>query len=119
MYSLNIQISNMDDDDVFNNINDYNPLIKQKKSIVFDETNKNVQAIIKDLIYRCRKLNISLVFITQSYFSVPKKVRLISTHYLIMKIKNNKESFKILLLIIQQILIIKIYKVVQANHIPF
>ena len=40
---------------------------------------------------RCRKLNISLVFITQSYFSVPKDVRLNSTHYLIMKINNKKE----------------------------
>ena len=40
---------------------------------------------------RCRKLNISLVFITQSYFSVPKEVRLNSTHYLIIKINNKRE----------------------------
>ena len=40
---------------------------------------------------RCRKLNISLVYITQSYFSVPKDVRLNTTHYLIMKINNRKE----------------------------
>ena len=53
--------------------------------------NKNFQAIIKELFIRCRKLNISLVFITQSYFSVPKDVRLNSTHYLIMKINNRKE----------------------------
>ena len=53
-------------------------------------TNKKFQAIIKELFIRCRKLNISLVFITQSYFSVPKDVRLNSTHYLIMKI-NKKE----------------------------
>ena len=53
--------------------------------------NKKFQAIIKELFIRCRKLNISLVFITQSYFSVPKDVRLNSTHYLIMKINNRKE----------------------------
>ena len=51
-------------------------------------TNKRFQAIIKELFIRCRKLNISLVFITQSYFSVPKDVRLNSTHYLIMEINN-------------------------------
>ena len=44
-----------------------------------------------DLFIRCRKQNISLVFITQSYFSVPKGVRLNSTHYLIMKINNKRE----------------------------
>ena len=54
-------------------------------------TNKKFQAIIKELFIRCRKLNISLVFITQSYFSVPKDVRLNLTHYLIMKINNRKE----------------------------
>ena len=52
---------------------------------------KKCQAISKELFIRCRKLNISLVFITQSYFSVPKDVRLNSTHYLIMKINNWKE----------------------------
>ena len=52
---------------------------------------KKFQARIKELFIRCRKLNISLVFITQSFFSVPKDVRLISTHYLIMKINNRKE----------------------------
>ena len=53
--------------------------------------NQKFQAIIKELFIRCRKLNISLVFIAQSYFSVPKDVRLNSTHYLIMKINNKKE----------------------------
>ena len=52
---------------------------------------KRFQVIIKELLIRCRKLSISLVFITQSYFSVPKDVRLNSTHYLIMKINNRKE----------------------------
>ena len=53
--------------------------------------NKNFQAILKELFIRCRKLNISLAFIPQSYFSVQKDVRLNTTHYFIMKIKNNKE----------------------------
>ena len=54
-------------------------------------TNQKFQSIIKEPFIRCRKPNISLVFITQSYFSVPKDVRLNSTHYLIMKINNRKE----------------------------
>ena len=84
-------------DDVYENINDYNPIRKRKKLIVFDDmiadimTNRRFQAIIKELFIRCRKLNISLVFITQSYFSVPKDVRLNTTHYFIMKINNKRE----------------------------
>ena len=84
-------------DDVYENINDYNPIRKRKKIIAFDDmiadimTNKRLQAVIRELFIRCRKLNISLVFITQSYFSVPKDVRLNSTHYLIMKINNRRE----------------------------
>ena len=53
--------------------------------------NKKFQATIKELFIRCRKSNISLAFITQSYFSVPKEARLNSTHYLIMKINNRRE----------------------------
>ena len=87
-------------DDVYNNVDDYNPKRKRKILIMFDDliadimTNKGFQAIIKELFTRCRKLNISLVFITQSYFSVPK-VRLNSTHYLLMKIHNGRELQKI------------------------
>ena len=54
-------------------------------------TNKKFQAIIKELFIRCRKLNTSIVFISQSSFSVSKDVRLNSTHYLIMKINNKRE----------------------------
>ena len=54
-------------------------------------SNKNFQAIIKELFIRCRKLYISLVFITQSYFSVSKDGRLNSAHYLIMKINSRKK----------------------------
>ena len=84
-------------DNVYENINDYNSSSRRKILIVFDDmiadimTNRRFQAIIKELFIRCRKLNISLVFITQSYFSVPKDVRLNSTHYLIIKINNRKE----------------------------
>ena len=84
-------------DDVYQNIDDYSLRRKRKILIVFDDmiadimSNKAFQAIIKELFIICRKLNISLVFITQSYFSVPKDVRLNSTHYLIMKINNRKE----------------------------
>ena len=88
-------------DDVYENINDYNPIRKRKKLIVFDDmiadimTNKKFQAVIKELFIRCRKLNISLAFITQSYFSVPKDLRLNSTQYLIMKINNKGELLNI------------------------
>ena len=54
-------------------------------------TNKKFQSIIKELFIRCRKINVSLVFISQSYFSVPKDVRLNSTHYFIMKINSKRE----------------------------
>ena len=76
-----IECSNMIDD-VYENIDDYNPNKKRKILIVFDDmitdimTNKKFEAIIKELFIRCRKLNISFVFISQSYFSVPKVVRL-------------------------------------------
>ena len=72
-------------DDVYDDINGYNLKRKRKVLIVFDDmiadimTNKKFQAIIKELFIRCRKLNFSLVFITKSYFSVPKEVRLNST----------------------------------------
>ena len=83
--------------DVYENIDNYKPKRKRKTLIVFDDMiadimkNKKFQSIIKELFIRCRKQNISLVFITQSYFSIPKDVRLNSTHYLIMKINNRKE----------------------------
>ena len=83
--------------DVYNNINEYNPKRKRETLIVFADmianimTNKKFQTIITELFSRCRKLNIPLVFITQSYFSVPKEVRLNSTHFLIMKIHKKRE----------------------------
>ena len=86
-------------DEVYEDIDNYNSK-RDKKSLncfwwhVADiMTNRRSQSIIKELFIRCRKLNISLIFITQSYFSVPKDVRLNSTHYLIMKI-NSRREFK-------------------------
>ena len=84
-------------DDVFENIHDYNPSRGRKVLIVFYDMiadimlNKKFQAMIKELFTRCRKLNILLIFITQSYLSIPKYVTLNSTHYLIMKINNKRE----------------------------
>ena len=101
-------------DDVYNNIDDNNPKRKRKLLIVFNDmtadimTNKRFEAIIKELFIRYSKLNISLVLITQSYFSVPKEVRLNSRHYLMMRI-HNKRELKKLLLIIQQILTTKMF----------
>ena len=83
--------------DVYYNIDDYNPKRQRQILTVFDDmiadimTNKKLLAIIKELFIRCTKSNLSLIFISQSYFSVPKDVRLNSTHYLIMKINNKKE----------------------------
>ena len=84
-------------DDVYKNIDNYNRNRKRKISIVFDDmitdiiTNKKFQSIMKELLIRCRKLNISLFFITQSYFSFPKAVRLNSSHYMIIKINNKRD----------------------------
>ena len=100
-------------DDVYQNIDDYNPSRKIKILIVFDDmiadimSNKTFQAIIKELFIRCRKVNISLVFITQSYFFVQKDVRLNSTHSLIMK-STTEKNYKMLQLINLYILIITI-----------
>ena len=82
---------------VFKNIDDYNPDKENRILIVFDDmiadmiNNKQLNSIITELFIRCRKLNISLVFITQSYFKVPKDVRLNTTHFFIAKIPNKRE----------------------------
>ena len=84
-------------EDVFTNIDGYNKKRKRKVLIVFDDmiadmmSSKKFKAIIKELFISCRKLNISIVFITQSYFRTPKDARLNSTHYAIMKIQSKKE----------------------------
>ena len=87
--------------DALDDVKNYNKNRDKKVLIVFDdmisdiEYNKDFQKIIKELFYRERKINISIVFITQSYFRALKDIRLNSTHYILMKISNNKELKKI------------------------
>ena len=84
-------------DDALDDINNYNKNRDKKVLIVFDdmiadiEYNKTLKKIIKELFYRARKINVSVVFITQSYFRALKDARLNSTHYILMKIGNKKE----------------------------
>ena len=91
-----IEYSN-DMQDVYKNIEDYNLNKKRKVLIVFDDmiadmiNNKKLNSILAELFIRGRKLNISIVFITQSFFKVPKDARLSSTHFFIMKIPNKRE----------------------------
>ena len=83
--------------DVYKNISYYNPYKENKILIVFDDmiadmiNNKKLNSIVTELFIRGRKLNISLVFITQSYFKVPKDVRLNTTHFFITKIPSKGE----------------------------
>ena len=89
--------------DVYKNIEDYNPIKKRKILIVFDDmiahmiNNNKLNPIVTELFIRGRKLNISIAFITQSYFKVPKDVRLNSTHFFILKIPNKRELQQIAL----------------------
>ena len=83
--------------DFYKNIDKYNLDKDNKNLIVFDDMiadmidNKKLNSIVTELFIRGRKLNISLVFITQSYFKVPKDVRLNTTHFFIAKIPNKRE----------------------------
>ena len=86
-----------DMDDVLDDINNYNKNRDKKVLIVFDdmiadiEYDKKIKKIIKELVFRVRKINVSIVFITQSHFRALKDARLNSTHYILMKIGNKKE----------------------------
>ena len=90
-----------DMNDVLDDINNYNKNRDKKVLTVFDdmladiEYNKNFKRIIKELFYRAHKINVSIVFITQSYFRALKDARLNSTHYILMKIGNKKELKRI------------------------
>ena len=91
-----IEYSN-DMHDVYKNIYDYNPDKENKILIVFDDMiadmihNKTLNSIVTELFIRGRKLDISLIFVTQSYFKVPKDVRLNTSHFFIAKIPNKRE----------------------------
>ena len=113
--------------DVYKNTEEYNIGKKRKTLIVFDDmiavmiNNKKLNPVVTELSIAGSKLNISFVFITQSYFKVPKDVRLNSTHLLIMTIPNKRELQQIPLNHSSDIDFkdyIKIYKKLQ-NHILF
>ena len=82
---------------VYKNLDNYNPDKENKILIVFDDmiadmiNNKKLNSIVIELFIRCRKLNISLVFISESYFKVLKDVGNNSTHFFIIKIPNKRE----------------------------
>ena len=85
--------------DVYNLIENYNPKKKRKILIAFDDmiadmiNNKKLNHVVTELFIKGRKLNISIVFISQSYFKMAKDVRLNSTNFFIMKIPNKREFF--------------------------
>ena len=88
--------------DVYKNINDYNPDKENKVLIVFDNMiadmihNKRLNSIVTELLVKGRKSNISLVFVTQSYFKISIDVRLNTSHFLLQKfpIKENFNKLK-------------------------
>ena len=91
-----IEYSN-DMHEIYKDINEYNPDKENKILIVFDDmiadmiNNKNLNVIVTELFIRGSKLNISVVFMTQSYFKVTKNVTLKTTHFFIAKILNKRE----------------------------
>ena len=120
-----IEYSN-DMQDVYKDIYEYNIDNKPKILIVFDDmiadmiNNKKLNSIVAELFIRGRKLNISLAFIMQSYFQVPKDARLNTSHFFIMKIPNKKELQRIAINHSSDIStkdFIKIHKNILLNHI--
>ena len=117
-----------DVDDIYKNNEEYDSNKKRKILIVFDDmiadmlSNEKLSPVVTEVVISGRNLNISIVFITQSYFIVPKVIRGNSTNYFIMKIPNKQE--------LQQVGFnhssdidfrdfINLYKNVLQNHIPF
>ena len=92
-----IHLNQSTNDDDYEKLEDYNPTKKRKKLTVFDDmiadikSNKKLSLIVTELFLREKKLNITLVFISQSYFKVPKTIKLNATHCFIMKIPNKRE----------------------------
>ena len=111
--------------DIYKNIEEYNPNKKRKILIIFDDitanmlSNKKFNPIVTKLFKRRRKLNIFLVFITQSYSAVPKNIRLNSTHYFVMKIRNKREPQQIAFNFSSDIDFQDFIKSVLQNHITF
>ena len=94
-YKAFIKYSN-DMDNIHKNIKEYNSNKNRKTLIAFDDMNakmlcnKRLNPVVSELFIRGRTLNISLVFIIQSYFAVPKNIRLNSTHNFVMEIPNKQ-----------------------------
>ena len=90
-------------DDIYKNIEEYNPSKKRKILIAFDDTianmlsNKELNSTVTELYFRARKINIFLVFIRQSYCALPRNIRLNYTHFFFMKIPNKGELQQIAL----------------------
>ena len=125
--------------DVYKKIDEYNSYKENKILIVFHDMiadmihNKKLNSIVTELFIRGRKLDTSLVFITKSYFKVPKDVRLDTSHFFIAKIPNKRELHQIAIkhlsdintkdniyIIYQyQILILISTENIQPNHIHF
>ena len=88
-------------DDIYKNIEKCNPNKQLKTLIISDEmvvdmlSNKKPYPIVTELFIRGRKLNISLPFIAQHYFALPKNIRVNSTHYFIIKIPTKRERQQI------------------------
>ena len=84
-------------DDIYKNNEEYNSNKKRKMLIMFDDmiadilSNKKINPIITELFIRGRKLNVSIVFITQFHITILKNIRLNSTYYFIMKTQNKRE----------------------------
>ena len=119
-----IKYSN-DINNIYKNIEEYNSNRKQKILIVFDNmiadmvSNKILNSIVTELFIRGRKLNISLLFVTQSYFTVPKNIRLNSTRYFLMKIPNKRKLQQIAFSHLSDIDLQDSIKSVLQNHVLF
>ena len=109
--------------DVYKNIEDYNPNKKRKVLIAFDDmiadmiNNKKLNPLVAELFIRSRKLNIS-----ESFFKIPKEVRLNTTHSFIIRIPHKRELHQIALNHLSDTEFkdfIKLYKNVLQNHILF
>ena len=107
------------------NIEEYNSSKKRKILIVFDDmiddmrNNKTFNSIVTRLFLRGRKLNISLAFITQSFFVVPRNIRLSFTEYFIMKIPSKQELQQGVFNHASVINFKEVYENVLQNHIHF
>ena len=110
-------------DDIYENIDEYNSNKKIEILIIFRDmiadllSSKKTNFIVAELYITAGKLSISLVFITQSYFAVPKTIRLNTRHYSIMKIPSKQELQQILLIIGLILTFLIFIEYVPQNHI--